>query len=95
MCIYSEFWRQWEKENLAPYATHSNHPWYAERGKPNENQEDTALDPFGNRSQYTRAFEIDKDRITNSQGFRRLEYKTQVFVTHEGVLFLNPAYAFA
>jgi len=36
-----------------------------------------------NRSQFQR----DRDRIIHSTAFRRLEYKTQVFVNHEGDLF--------
>ena len=37
----------------------------------------------GGRSDYQR----DRDRIIHSTAFRRLEYKTQVFVNHEGDLF--------
>ena len=82
MCLYSRFWVEWEKKNLAPYATHGSHPWYSQRGI--KEQKDHTIDRFGTRSRYRTSFEIDKDRITNSQAFRRLEYKTQVFVTHEG-----------
>lgn len=36
---------------------------------------------------YRSDFQRDRDRIIHSSAFRRLEYKTQVFVNHEGDLF--------
>ena len=36
---------------------------------------------------YRSAFQRDRDRIVHCAAFRRLEYKTQVFVNHEGDLF--------
>jgi len=41
------------------------------------------VSPDPTRSDYQR----DRDRIVHSSAFRRLEYKTQVFVNHEGDLF--------
>ncbi|MDX8410887.1 MAG: deoxyguanosinetriphosphate triphosphohydrolase [Mariprofundaceae bacterium] len=35
-------------------------------------------------SPYRNVFQRDRDRIIHSNAFRRLEYKTQVFVNHEG-----------
>lgn len=39
------------------------------------------------RSAYRGEYQRDRDRITHSTGFRRLVYKTQVFVNHEGDLY--------
>jgi dGTPase len=57
-------------ESLAPYAvTDAN-----SRGRRHPEPE------HGFRS----SFQRDRDRIVHSRAFRRLEYKTQVFVNHEG-----------
>ncbi len=39
------------------------------------------------KPKYRGEFQRDRDRIVHSTGFRRLVYKTQVFVNHEGVLY--------
>ncbi len=59
-----------ERPDLAPYAAHSE----TSRGRrhPEPYKDDRP------------AFERDRDRIIHCAAFRRLEYKTQVFVNHEG-----------
>lgn len=62
-----------------------------------EKVESLTLEPYAARSseskgryhdekehEYRTAFQRDRDRIVHTGAFRRLEYKTQVFVNHEG-----------
>jgi dGTPase len=62
-----------------------------------EDFEDKVLAPYGCRSknskgrlypedepEYRTAFQRDRDRILHTTAFRRLEYKTQVFINYEG-----------
>ncbi len=65
-----------------------------------EDLEDKTLAPYGMRSKnskgrayldsepdYRTAFQRDRDRILHTTAFRRLEYKTQVFINYEGDYF--------
>jgi dGTPase len=59
-----------EDQSLAPYAVHSGDS----RGRIFPESE----------SLYRTAFQKDRDRVLHTSAFRRLEYKTQVFVNYEG-----------
>ncbi len=66
--------REWLEQNerraLAPYASHSD----GSRGRIHPESE----------SAYRTSFQKDHDRVIHTSAFRRLEYKTQVFVNYEG-----------
>ncbi len=61
---------QREREWLAPYAIKSEET----KGRAHPEKE----------HDFRTAYQRDRDRIVHSTAFRRLEYKTQVFVNHEG-----------
>ena len=62
--------REYEDIFLAPYAMKN----YNSKGRKYPEKEHP----------YRLAYQRDRDRIIHSAAFRRLEYKTQVFVNHEG-----------
>ncbi|MFP8872925.1 MAG: deoxyguanosinetriphosphate triphosphohydrolase [Myxococcota bacterium] len=64
-----------EEEGLAPYAVKSGES----RGRIHPEAE----------HRYRTVFQRDRDRVVHCRAFRRLEYKTQVFVYHEGVHYRN------
>ena len=70
MILWREELEQQETERLAPYAMKSRDS----RGRIN------LEDEHGYRTAYQR----DRDRIIHTTAFRRLEYKTQVFIITEG-----------
>lgn len=74
MRFRNEF-EQAEDSFLAPCASRSS----ASRGRVHDEPVDETRSPFS----------IDRDRIVHSNAFRRLEYKTQVFVYHEGDHYRN------
>jgi dGTPase len=70
MKLTRELLEKLEEKNLANYATKSKES----RGRIYPEKEHP----------YRTCFQRDRDRIIHSTAFRRLEYKTQVFVIHEG-----------
>jgi len=69
-CVSREELEAREEQWLAPYAMKSRHT----RGRLHAEPEDA----------YRTVYRRDRDRIIHTTAFRRLEYKTQVFVNHEG-----------
>ena len=61
---------EFEDKMLAPYGLHSK----ASKGRIYPEDE----------PEYRTAFQRDRDRILHTTAFRRLEYKTQVFINYEG-----------
>jgi len=70
MQVTRESFEKLEEQSLAPYAVHSS------KSKGRFFQED--------EPDYRTCFQRDRDRILHTTAFRRLEYKTQVFINHEG-----------
>ncbi len=64
-------------------ATLASYAAAEESGKGRRHEEPAAL----NGSKYRGDYQRDRDRIIHSTAFRRLVYKTQVFVNHEGDLY--------
>lgn len=62
--------KEFEDKFLAPFASKS----YNSKGRLHKEKEHP----------YRSCYQRDRDRIVHSAAFRRLEYKTQVFVNHEG-----------
>lgn len=65
-----ELYYQHEDQWLTPYALHTK----STRGREHPEPEHPTRTPY----------QRDRDRIVHCRAFRRLEYKTQVFIIHEG-----------
>ncbi len=61
---------EYENQTLAPYAVHSKDS----KGRVYPEEE----------ADFRTRFQRDRERILHTTAFRRLEYKTQVFINHEG-----------
>ncbi len=68
-------WEQEERERLAPWAVRSA-----------DSHGRVVPEP---EHPYRTVFQRDRDRIVHARAFRRLEYKTQVFIHHEGDHYRN------
>ena len=68
--LRSKQYYEYEKKFLAPYAMKST----LSKGRVYKEEE----------HEYRPIYQRDRERIIHSTAFRRLEYKTQVFVNHEG-----------
>ncbi|HDG67683.1 MAG TPA: HD domain-containing protein, partial [candidate division Zixibacteria bacterium] len=67
---FREDFERRESYMLAPYAVHNSDSRGRHYPEP--------------KHPYRPPFERDRERIIHSTAFRRLQYKTQVFVNHEG-----------
>ena len=70
MIIKRQQFEEFEYQSLAPYGSKSGES--LGRKYPEDEQD------------HRTAFQRDRDRVLHTTAFRRLEYKTQVFVNYEG-----------